>query len=61
VAFLETFSREDEFEGDHVGFQPRAAGWYRKQFGAHGLQSVGSHCWLSPALADEAAALEKGF
>lgn len=59
VAFLETFSREDEFEGDHVGFQPRAAGWYRQQFGAHGLQSVGSHCWLSPALADEAAALEK--
>ena len=59
VAFLETFSREDEFEGDHIGFQPRAAGWYRKQFSAHGLQSVGSHCWLSPGLADEAAALEK--
>ena len=59
VAFLETFTREDEFEGDQVGFQPRAAGWYRKQFGAQGLQSVGSHCWLSPALAGEAVALEK--
>jgi predicted TPR repeat methyltransferase len=61
VAFLETFAREDEFEGDHVGFQARPAAWYRKQFSAHGLQSVGSHCWLSPALADEAATLERGI
>lgn len=60
VAFLEAFTREDEFEGDHVGFQARPASWYRKQFGAHGLRSVGSHCWLSPALADEAATLERG-
>jgi SAM-dependent methyltransferase len=59
VAFLETFAREDEFEGDHVGFQARAAAWYRKQFNAHGLRSVGSHCWLSIGLADDTAALEK--
>ncbi len=25
VAFLETFAKEDEFEGDHDGFQPRKA------------------------------------
>ena len=60
VAYLETFAREDEFEGDHAGFQPRTAAWYRKQFNAHGLQSVGSHCWLAPALGDQLAALERG-
>ncbi|MEP6907890.1 MAG: class I SAM-dependent methyltransferase [Pseudoxanthomonas sp.] len=60
VAFLETFTREDEYEGDRVGFQPRTAAWYRKQFNAHGLQSVGSHCWLTPALGDQIAALEQG-
>lgn len=58
VAFLETFAAEDEFEGDHAGFQPRKAAWYRKQFGAAGLAPAGSHCWLSPGLAAQAAALE---
>lgn len=58
VAFLETFASEDEFEGDHVDFQPRKAAWYRKQFSAEGLRAVGSHCWLSPALAEQASALE---
>ncbi|MCT8284782.1 class I SAM-dependent methyltransferase [Xanthomonas translucens pv. translucens] len=58
VAFLETFAAEDAFDGDHAGFQPRPAGWYRRQFGALGLRPVGSHCWLSPALAGDAAALE---
>lgn len=58
VAFLETFAREDEFEGDHDGFQARPAAWYRRQFAAQGLRSAGSHCWLSPRLAGEMAALE---
>jgi SAM-dependent methyltransferase len=58
IAFLETFTREDEFEGDHAGFQPRTAAWYRAQLQKHGLRAAGSHCWLSPALAGEAAALE---
>ncbi len=58
VAFLETFAREDEFEGDHDGFQARPAAWYRRQFTAQGLRAVGSHCWLSPGLAGEMAALE---
>ncbi len=60
VAFLETFAAEDEFEGDHAGFQPRKAAWYRKQFNTQGLQSVGSHCWLSPTLSDQITALESG-
>lgn len=58
VAFLETFASQDEFEGDHVDFQPRKAAWYRRRFAAQGLQAVGSHCWLSPTLAGQAAALE---
>lgn len=60
VAFLEAFTREDEYEGDQVGFQPRSAAWYRKQFNGLGLRSVGSHCWLSPALDGQLAALEMG-
>ncbi len=58
VAFLETFAREDAFDGDREGFQPRAAAWYRREFAARGLQPLGSHCWLSPRLAGHAAALE---
>lgn len=59
VAFLETFSAEDDFEGDHEGFQARPARWYRSQLKAAGFTALGSHCWLSPALNDHAAALER--
>lgn len=58
VAFLETFAREDEFDGDHLGFQSRPATWYRRRFTALGLRALGSHCWLSPALAGQEATLE---
>lgn len=58
VAFLETFVRADGAEGDEHGFKPRRAGFYRKRFQALGLRQVGSHCWLSPALAAQATALE---
>lgn len=58
VAFLETFAKEDDFDGDREGFQPRSAAWYRREFAARGLQPLGSHCWLSPRLAGHASALE---
>ncbi len=58
VAFLETFAAEDEFEGDHAGFQARPARWYVRELGKRGLKPVGSHCWLGPSLASEASALE---
>ena len=58
VAFLETFAKEDETEGDDVGFHARPARFYRRRFEAAGFRFVGSHCWLSPALAGDAAALE---
>lgn len=58
VAFLEAFTREDETEGDDVGFIARPARFYRERFAALGLHFVGSHCWLAPGLAEGAAALE---
>ena len=58
VAFLETFTREDEYEGDRDGFQPRSGRWYRQQLQDAGLRAIGSHCWLSPSLAADVAALE---
>ena len=59
VAFLETFSAEDQFEGDTEGFQPRKAAWYRRRLKAEGFTAIGSHCWLGPALAGSASALER--
>ena len=58
VAFLECFARGDEAEGDDDGFIQRPAAVYRGRFHRLGFRQVGSHCWLSPALADAAAALE---
>ncbi len=60
VAFIEMFTAEDETEGDDVGFQPRSARFYRQRLQALGLHPLGSHCWLSSALAGDAAALELG-
>ena len=59
VAYLETFAAEDEFEGDTLGFQPRKAAWYRRRLQDDGFTALGSHCWLGPALAGSASALER--
>ena len=58
VAFLETFAREDEAEGDEHDFMNRHADFYRRRFESLGFRQLGSHCWLSPAIADQATALE---
>ncbi|HRQ65204.1 MAG TPA: methyltransferase, partial [Xanthomonadaceae bacterium] len=58
MAFIETYTREDAIEGDMDGFHRRPAAWYRKAFTAAGLRAVGNHCYLGPALAADAAALE---
>ena len=58
VAFLEVFAREDDPDGDREGFIARRAAWYRSAFADAGFRACGSHLWLSPALRDEAAALE---
>lgn len=59
VAFLEVFAREDDPDGDREGFIARRARWYRAAFTEAGFTAVGSHCWLSPTLAGEAASLER--
>ena len=58
VAFLEAFAREDAAEGDDDGFIGRPGAFYRRRFEAAGFRALGSHCWLSPALAPGATALE---
>ncbi|MBB1089533.1 class I SAM-dependent methyltransferase [Lysobacter sp. SG-8] len=58
IAFLETFCREDGIEGDTLGFKRRPARFYRERFAAAGFVPLGSHLWLSPALASGSTALE---
>lgn len=58
VAYLETYCAEDQIDGDLVGFRRRPSNWYRREFERAGFVPCGSHVWLSPVLADEAAALE---
>lgn len=58
VAFIETFTRDDGAVGDEQEFKQRPAGFYHKRLRAIGLRPLGSHCWLSPALAPQATALE---
>ncbi len=58
VAFLETFTARDSAEGDEHDFRKRSAAFYRKRFEALGFRQLGSHCWLSPALADSVTELE---
>ncbi|MBB1059790.1 class I SAM-dependent DNA methyltransferase [Marilutibacter spongiae] len=59
VAFLETFTREDGIDGDTEGFRRRPARFYRQRFEAVGFTALGSHLWLSPALAGATTALER--
>ena len=58
IAFLETFTREDEIEGDHHDFHRRPARFYRQRLQALGFTALGSHCWLSPLRRGSATALE---
>jgi SAM-dependent methyltransferase len=58
IAFLETFTKEDAFDGDHVGFQPRPASWYRSQLKKLGMRPIGSHCWAGPSLSPDLVTLE---
>ncbi|WP_334130657.1 class I SAM-dependent methyltransferase [Silanimonas lenta] len=63
LAFLETYTAEDvaggEVEGDFEGFLHRPAAFYRRALARAGFTALGQHCWLSPALAGQATALER--
>lgn len=58
LAFIEVYTANDAIEGDLDGFLRRSARWYRQRFIAAGLVACGSHCYLGPRLAADAAALE---
>jgi predicted TPR repeat methyltransferase len=58
VAFLELFTAEDAFDGDHEGFQVRPARWYRRHFNAAGFTAIGSQAWLASPLKTHATTME---
>lgn len=58
MAFIETYARGDDVEGDREGFRQRPAGWYRKAFAEVGLRPCGPQSWLSAELAEGRPALE---
>jgi SAM-dependent methyltransferase len=57
VAYLETYTRSDEIDGDLESFRRRPAGAYRDAFARVGLVAIGLHCWAPGARARELAAL----
>lgn len=59
LAFLETFTREDEIVGDLKGLYRRPARWYREALAAEGFIACGSHAYLSPSLPNTTCALER--
>jgi SAM-dependent methyltransferase len=59
VAFLPTFTVEDEIEGDMSGFQPRRAATYRRYFREAGLFPLGMHAWITKAGRQLLARLER--
>ena len=58
VAFIEVFARGDGAIGDDAQFHQRPASFYVRRLQATGLRPLGSHCWLSPARVEHAAAME---
>ena len=58
VAFIEMFAKEDAAIGDEDEFHARPASFYRRKLADAGFVQIGSHGWLSPALAGHATALE---
>ena len=58
VAFLEAYTTGDEMEGDLDDWHPRSKAQYRRIFAEAGLTACGVHCYLSPAVAENAVELE---
>lgn len=58
LLFMDVMTEDDGMRGDFDGFHGRPAAWYRKRFLKAGLIPCGLQCYLSPALAEEAIALE---
>jgi SAM-dependent methyltransferase len=59
MAYLELFTKEDDFEGDTDWPAPRAASWYRAAMKRAGLWAVGLQCYVTSASKDRVSALER--
>ncbi|MES1259460.1 MAG: class I SAM-dependent methyltransferase [Gemmatimonadota bacterium] len=58
VAFLPTFTAQDEIEGDRAAFQRRSAATYRATFRRAGLIPLGMYAWTLKDRARDLAKLE---
>jgi SAM-dependent methyltransferase len=58
VAFLPTFTAQDEIEGDRAHFQRRSAATYRRVFRQAGLTPLGMYAWADRARSADLAKLE---
>lgn len=58
VAFLPTFTAQDEIDGDRASFQRRTAATYRRVFTAAGLIPLGMYAWTLKARGQDLAKLE---
>lgn len=59
LVWVDAFTREDAFEGDREGWQPRAAADYRRAFSAAGFVACGMNVWVVDDLAGRLSALER--
>lgn len=59
VAYMPTFTRHDGSDGDHIGFQRRAAVVYQRAFAVHEIVPIGLHLWTRAVLARDLSALEQ--
>lgn len=59
MAYLELFAKEDELEGDLPIGTARPEAWYRREMKRAGWVSLGQHCWVTEAMVDRVAALER--
>lgn len=60
VAWLETFTREDDTVGDDEEFHRRGAATYRRLFREAGLVPLALHCCVTRRTARRLVALERG-
>lgn len=58
VAFLESYTTDDDMEGDLEGWHPRSKAQYRRIFADAGLVACGLHCYLTRDVAANAVELE---
>jgi len=58
AALLETFTAEDDPEGDRVGFHLRSAAWYREAFQEAGFVAIGLQMYVPEEVAEDLDSLD---